>query len=265
MQFEQKKVNHIFHYTKTIFSLKSMLQNGFIPSYCLEKVGDNKYYIPMVSFCNIPIKDVELYARYGNYGIGMSLDWAIKNCISPVVYTHEKTTFRNIHHEINNILIWDLMEKMIPNAIKAKLKDDEDKTDYSKFEEIIKQVNKITVPAIQHYKNWKVEYKGKEILTYLEKEWRFIPNLPEKKIISSNEDEYQLLQEDKFRNKPHFPDFTLEISELSDLRYIMIKNNSQRNIIINILSKKFGKPNVIDSILNGNLLIFNPKNIKNDF
>ncbi|UTX50074.1 abortive infection system antitoxin AbiGi family protein [Chryseobacterium sp. MA9] len=267
MGFEQKKINHIFHYTRNISLLKSMLKNGFAPSYCIEKVGDNNYYIPMVSFCNIPIKDVELYARYGNYGIGMSLDWAIKNSISPVVYTHENTKFRNIHRDINNIHIWDLFEKMFPQIIKAKLEGKEDTTDYTEYEKIIKEVNKITIPAIQHFKNWKVEYKGKEIITYLEREWRYIPNLPNEvsKIIHETEDEFQLLKDNEFRKKPHFPELALEINEINDLRYIMINSDSQRKSIITVLNEKFGKEVVIESILSGNLVIFNPKSIKNDF
>ncbi|MCX8532679.1 abortive infection system antitoxin AbiGi family protein [Chryseobacterium luquanense] len=267
MGFEQKKINHIFHYTKKISLLKSVLKNGFAPSYCIEKVGDNNYYIPMVSFCNISIKDVELYARYGDYGIGMSLDWAIKNAISPVVYTHENTKFRNIHNNINNIQIWNLIEQMLPNIIEAKLNGNNDNTDYSQYEKIIQEVNRITVPAIQHFKNWKVQYKEKEIITYLEREWRYIPNLPEdvSNIIHENENEFQLLKNNEFRKKPHFPELALQINEISDLRYIMIKNESQRTSIINILYKKYGKEKVIDSILNGRLLIFSAKNIKNDF
>jgi len=244
-----------------------MIKNGFAPSYCIEKVGDNDYYIPMVSFCNIPIKDVELYARYGNYGIGMSLDWAIRNSISPVVYTHETTKFRNIHNDINNIQIMNLFGKMFQNAIKSKLEGNEDTTDYSEYEKVIQEINRITVPAIQHFKNWKVQYKGKEIITYLEKEWRYIPDLPGEanQIIHQTEEEFQLLKNNEFRKKPHFPELALQITEISDLRYIMIKNESQRNLIISILQKKFDEKKVTNAILSGNLLIFSPTNIKNDF
>lgn len=267
MGFEQKKINHIFHYTKKISLLKSMLNNGFAASYCFEKVGDNNYYIPMVSFCNISIKDVELYARYGDYGIGMSLDWAIKNAISPVVYTHENTKYRNIHSDINNIQICNLVEKMIPNILEAKLKGNVDTTDYTEYEKIIEEINRITVPAIQHFKNWKVQYKGKEIITYMEREWRFIPHLPEgvSTIIHETENEFELLKNNNFRNKPHFPELALQITDISDLRYIMIKNESQRSSIIYILNRKFGIEKVTDSILSGKLLIFNPGSIRNDF
>src|SRR5659263_94182 len=87
-EFNQKKINHIFHYTSNFDVLLKILKNGFEPSYCAERINDVEYYIPMISFCNIPLRDVDLYMRYGKYGIGMSLEWAEENSISPVVYIH---------------------------------------------------------------------------------------------------------------------------------------------------------------------------------
>src|SRR5689334_2541951 len=105
--FTQKRINHIFHYTTSFDSLIGILSNGFVPSYCQEEITDLIYLIPMVSFCNISIRDVDLYMRYGNYGIGMSVNWAIKNRISPVIYIHETSPFNNLDREINYILLQD--------------------------------------------------------------------------------------------------------------------------------------------------------------
>jgi hypothetical protein len=87
------------------------LKTGFHPSYCQEKIGDLKYLIPMVSFCNISIRDVGLYMRYGDYGIGMTMDWALQNRISPVIYVHENSPFSDLHSRINKLLLWDVMGK----------------------------------------------------------------------------------------------------------------------------------------------------------
>lgn len=48
--FNQKKVGHIFHYTKTFDSVLGILTSGFQPSYCQENIDDLTYLIPMVSF-----------------------------------------------------------------------------------------------------------------------------------------------------------------------------------------------------------------------
>ncbi|MDY3339094.1 hypothetical protein JSO54_01710 [Riemerella anatipestifer] len=264
MKFEQKKVEHIFHYTKTFELLKKILNNGFIPSYCFEIVGDFKYYIPMVSFCNIPLQDVHLFARYGEYGIGMNLDWAVKKSISPVVYTHENTVFKNLHYDINTIQIVNMLKQMIPDTLNDILGGEKVEKDYSSLDYLISEINKITVPTIQHFKNWKTEYKEKQIITYHEREWRFIPQLESdyEKIVDERSKLFKKIQNNEFRKKPHFPEYPLVIE---NIKYILIKNKNQREIILKILSKKFGKENVVNSILKENLNILTFSSIKNDF
>lgn len=115
-EFNQKKVNLVFHYTKKLEFLLNILKDGFQPSYCYEKINDLEYYIPMVSFCNIPLTDVDDYMRYGKYGIGLSLDWAIRNGISPVVYIHENTPFANLHKQINVEHLTRLMGAMLQDG-----------------------------------------------------------------------------------------------------------------------------------------------------
>lgn len=78
-----------FHYTNEA-GLVSILQNGFYGSYADEQFKDNKgniqhLYIPMVSFCDIPLNYVETI-RYGNYAIGMSRKWGNNNELSPIQY-----------------------------------------------------------------------------------------------------------------------------------------------------------------------------------
>lgn len=63
--FNQKKINHIFHYADNFEIFQKILKNGFAPSYCSENINKIEYFIPMVSFCNIPLRDVDSYMRYG--------------------------------------------------------------------------------------------------------------------------------------------------------------------------------------------------------
>ena len=76
----------------------SILQNGFYGSYADEQFKDNKgniqhLYIPMVSFCDIPLNYVETIT-YGNYAIGMSRIWGNNNGLSPILYYPRA----NAHH-----------------------------------------------------------------------------------------------------------------------------------------------------------------------
>ncbi|PWJ33125.1 abortive infection system antitoxin AbiGi family protein [Sediminitomix flava] len=226
--FKQKRINHIFHYSNKFEVILKILNNGFAPSYCEENFLGQEFYIPMVSFCNIPLRDVDLFMRYGKHGIGMSLEWALKNSITPVVYVHDNTPF-------------------------------ERQTYYQ---------NEIETPMISYFKNWKTTYKKKEIITYQEREWRYIPNISDskhKRIISRSDVEFQSLKDKSYGEKPHLPQFALTIDDISDLRYIMIKKEHQRNKVLNVLNKRFGEREVIKAILSGKLLIISDDLIHNDF
>ncbi len=269
--FTQKKVNHIFHYTKNFDSLVSILSTGFSPSYCEEQIADLTYLIPMVSFCNIPIRDVDLYMRYGNCGIGMSIEWAIKNRISPVIYVHENSPFNDLHRRINEELLLDMVYRQFED-IGAQIETavDRGEVDYHPkpkegHSRLLPIINRITVPTLQFFKNWKVQYQQQEIITYQEREWRYVPDLQDgKRIIESSNDEF-----DNYKNgakpKPHLPEYLLPIDTISDLRYIIISNEDERRDIINCLTEKFGDKDIINALYSGTLLIFTDEQVKNDF
>jgi len=82
----------LFHFTKSVESLKSILKDGFWPRYCLEdfnwynpQTGYISY--PMVCFCDIPLTRLEEHVRfYGEYGVGLTKRWGVSNGLSPVIY-----------------------------------------------------------------------------------------------------------------------------------------------------------------------------------
>lgn len=265
-EFNQKKINHIFHYTDNFDVLLKILRNGFSPSYCAEKINDVEYYIPMVSFCNIPLRDVDLYMRYGKYGIGMSLEWALKNSISPVVYIHETTPFKDFYLNINKIHYNKMLNEIFDNEKIENLKNKVDNLDYSQYDLMLNRINDITIPAVQFFKNWKTFYKGQKIITYQEREWRFIPKLEnEKRIITKTDNEFIELENKNFRKKPHLPNYAADLINIENIRYILIKNEAQREKVIGVLNRKFGEENVIESILSGKLMIIKEDLIHNDF
>lgn len=260
--FKQKKINHVVHYTKTIDDLLNILNIGFAPSYCLEQVNSLKLYIPMVSFCNIPIKDVKLYMNYGNYGIGISIDKAIEKKLSPVTYIHENTTFNKSHTRIFN-LAKDILYKN-PSLVYIEEKNDD-----------LNEISKLTFEILMYIKNIYVEYNGETIVTYNEREWRYIPNLhdsSEKQVITQahndfkflNDEEYKLLNDNKFKTKPHLPYNTLKL-DLDEIKYIFVESQNENVLVINELKKIYGVESVINAITGGNLLILNHEILENDF
>ena len=261
--FNQKKINHIVHYTNNFEFLLKILRDGFAPSYCAEKINDFDYYIPMISFCNIPLRDVDLYMRYGKFGIGMSLEWALKNGISPVVYIHETTPFKDIHMKLIQANVGKMLEKIFDNQKIDNLQNIVDEFPYSEYDKGLQDITNITIPAIQFFKNWKTTYKGEVIITYQEREWRYVPKLDSDKLILSQD--FKILKQSKYKTKPHLPEFTLHLDSLDDIKYIMINNDVQRKKVIGILERKFGKDIVLNSILSGKLMILNDDLIRNDF
>lgn len=91
------KSDTIFHFTKEISFLQDILLNGFWPRYCLEDMrwysgNDSLSAYPMVCFCDIPLSRVDEHVDfYGDYGIGVTREWAQKNGLSPVLYLNESS------------------------------------------------------------------------------------------------------------------------------------------------------------------------------
>ena len=89
------KSHTLFHFTRSLDALKSILVSGFWPQYCMEDMswqntpGINATFVavPMVCFCDIPLSRIEEHVNfYGNFGIGMTRDWAVTNGLNPLMY-----------------------------------------------------------------------------------------------------------------------------------------------------------------------------------
>ena len=115
----------LFHYTPTFDNLKGILQNGFRPSFSLERIAfsfvddptpeeaklmsqaniwkwvrlqnnnpsDRDAYIAMISFCDIPVRLSHQHSKiYGRYAIGLSKQWAEDVIgLNPVLYMSSKS------------------------------------------------------------------------------------------------------------------------------------------------------------------------------
>ncbi len=89
--------NSLFHFT-TYEHLIGILTNEFYPRYSIEEYLDvagnpHKIAFPMVCFCDIPLAHItEHMGTYGEYGLGMTKQWAIRNKLNPVLYI-ESTSY----------------------------------------------------------------------------------------------------------------------------------------------------------------------------
>lgn len=89
------RTSSLFHFTKEPGVLLKILETGVIPNYCLE---DLSYFnrklnvgVPMISFCDIPLTRTSMFkARYGEYAIGLSKEWALKKQINPILYVNDE-------------------------------------------------------------------------------------------------------------------------------------------------------------------------------
>ncbi|KZE76171.1 hypothetical protein AV926_16130 [Myroides marinus] len=85
-----KSMDSLFHFTKDLDVLFSILTTGFRGSFCKEVFKYRELeivqYVPKISFCDLTENTLSEYKNYGNYGIGISKIWAKENKLNPVLY-----------------------------------------------------------------------------------------------------------------------------------------------------------------------------------
>jgi hypothetical protein len=86
------RTKSLFHFTKSLNTLKLILNEGFWPQYCLEDIkwldnGPPFLAWPMVSFCDIPISRLGEHTEfYGYYGVGLYRERWMANGVNPIFY-----------------------------------------------------------------------------------------------------------------------------------------------------------------------------------
>lgn len=94
---EKESADYFFHFTNKLDHLVNIMNNYFMPFYCMESVeylnlpdsNIKGMAYPVVCFCDLPLnRQKEHKIKFGNYGIGLKKEWGIKNLLSPVIYSH---------------------------------------------------------------------------------------------------------------------------------------------------------------------------------
>lgn len=241
--------NTLIHFTKHKNSLKSILSNNFQIFYCYETIvlnsKTNSFYVPMVSFCDIPLSEVkEHISKYGNYGIGMTKEWGEKQGLNPVLYISQHSTLsKSIGQSITHFA----------QGIKSGVKEEQDKA-------------KLLLDTLRYIKNYEGRLKrkkGKIIDNYRfsdEREWRYVPDINENiSMIMGQSRDAASLEE----NKNKLKSFRLEFSP-NDIKYIIIKNESEISDFVAHLKNAKGKHFTADDIERLTTRIITADQIKTD-
>jgi len=148
----------LFHFTPKPEYLFKILESNFRPRYYQEIIkmeGLNTPFnkaIPMICFCDIPLSQIKEHINtYGNYGIGMSKSWGIKNKLNPILYIEPQS----------------ILSESILSLLRNKPADKTGKKEgiYNVF---------------RYMKNYKGDFfrSGKivsNVKFYDEREWRYLP------------------------------------------------------------------------------------------
>jgi hypothetical protein len=234
--------NSVFHFTKNVDAVKSILTSAFRIKYCLEIVEAKRqtieYAVPMASFCDIPLSQVTSHLdKYGGYGIGLLKRWAKRKGLNPVLYLEKNATV------LNDVLIRE------------------------KFEN---SNNQVVQEFLRYTKNYEGKlYRDGELVQKVyrfhdEREWRYCPSVKElrnEQIIIHNTDHYRQNKHQINERLYHLRlDFTLK-----DISYIIVQDEEEILDIINHLETHLIKEKDKSYIKILTSRIITSKQIKSDF
>jgi len=224
-EFEQtleESADYFFHFTDEMKHLESIMNNYFMPFYCMESIeylnlpesNIMGMAYPVVCFCDLPLsRQREHRDKFGEYGIGMKKEWGIKNLLTPIIYSHSRSmTAASLRILIN-----------MANLIQEKLTD----TEFRKFR------NSVSLLIMFHK-----AYEGKQYIKkdkifaektsrfYDEREWRYIPldvdGLKLDLEIDEHQNEEILAIENKLIQKNNNLKFNL-----NDVDYLFLKEEAE--------------------------------------
>jgi hypothetical protein len=284
--------NTLFHFTPTRENLLSILTHKFYVRYSLEifdtilEEEGSELVIPMTCFCDIPLSQIKNHTKaYGNYAIGLSKDWGIKNKVSPVHYTYPGSTTSEILKSFTGQIerFFDVAENkdsndknnylnQLPEDIKNFVEIEKLKDSFKVGEKVLKIQEQLA-----HFLRFVKPYEGKIFRNgeyseklqnfYEEREWRFVP---EKEILkkldakdSYKSDFFKDAVKKRYINMKLASKIKLEF-EPNDVRFIIVKHDSEIPKFLDDVHKIFkNKTSYDDLMLLGTRIISLDQIIKN--
>lgn len=204
------KSDNLFHFTRNIDNLKSILLNGFMPRYCREDV---EWYMgscpkrfkfmayPIVCFCDIPISRILKHtASFGEYGLGMSKKWGISKGLTPVIYVTKKSAVPRVTNYLARNITYNETDKELEE--KANV-----------LWHLIALTKPITGKVKKDNGIFDVDF-------YQENEWRYVPS-----------EKWPILFDNEFGEKKDASNIKLECQKITfiakEVEYIFVKNNQE--------------------------------------
>ena len=225
----------LYHFTDNIEIIKSILVDRFRGSYCKEvlnyKGEVNVFYIPMISFCDIPLKTYSnLGAIYGKFGIAMTKPWAIKQKLNPVLYIDK-----------NSRLLENFVEALKGSSttvnIASKILDtNQNKKGAEITKNLTKSVEYLTYSLYhtKHFQDNLPKLDNKEYRFYDEREWRYIPEFQCAVCELKKTEEEYLVWRGQSENKPLLEEVQLEY-EYCDIEHIVVEKKENIEEIIELI------------------------------
>lgn len=226
--------NTLIHFTNHKDGLKSILLENFRVGYCKETpvVGGSgtACYVPMVSFCDIPLSQIKDHiSKYGDYGIGLTREWGIRNKLNPVLYLEPSSLLSESYRAASNYFIARAREE---KEVVAR------SDDYFRAVVALGEMLSYT----KNYQGKLVRQNGATVQNYRfsdEREWRYV--LPSQNGVTPiMSEEYFGSDRGRAKSRELIERVRLEF-EPNDIRYVIIKDESEIHEFVDHLRTAKGK------------------------
>jgi len=241
--------NSLIHFTDQKDALKGILEDNFKIFNCMEtlKVGSVEipYIVPMVSFCDIPLSEIKNHIeRYGNYGIGMTKDWANRQGLNPVLYMAQTSMLSESYVKAWNSLVDSVID----------------------INQLTHEQNGLA-DVLRYTKNYEADLKRKNTLEEKyrfsdEREWRYVPPFTTDCIPMAGIDWY-MTEDNKYNTDSKLVDLRLDFNP-EDIKYIIIADDSEISEFIDHLRRAKGKKYSLNEIERLTTRILTVEQIKSD-
>lgn len=219
--------NTLIHFTEEKECIKGILQENFKVFNCRESIvlggGLASWIIPMVSFCDIPLSEIKDHiSKYGDYGVGMTKEWAIRRGLNPVLYIAQQSTLSESYRRA-----WNCFN--VAEGLDAHQWTDGQKA---------------LADVLRYIKNYEGELsrKGQTTPDYRfsdEREWRYVPAYSEACDMLLSASWYDF-DDNKQISDSKLDSYQLEF-EPNDIKYIIIKSDTEIGEFIDHLRRAKGK------------------------
>lgn len=225
--------NILFHFTEKRW-LYEILRTTFKVSYAREKIigleNEREFAVPMVSFCDLKLSELKSHTeKYGQFGIGLTKEWANRNGLSPVMYV-------NRHCELMDNLITGL------NGVYSHLNK---VNDMEKFKNLNKSYLNImnTYRYVKNYEGELIrqgELEDENFRFADEREWRFVPSL-------ETEGVQPFIAISKIKTSEQKREYNEKVSHIrlsfqpDDIQYLIVENDREITDLIRHLENVKGR------------------------